>query len=142
MENNDKIDRELARRVKKISDLREQISGLQKILHEEELVHNGQLDLLKLMNRPAPSPKTGTLRPNTELSKIHQMLAESVCPVHISDIARFLGKEDTPAIRASLAGSLGSYARDKRIFIKTAPNTFGLIEKNYTEESGDDDLIA
>lgn len=134
MENNTKIDRELAKKAKKIEDIKGQIAELTRKLREEEIAYGAQLDIVKLLNRPASVSRQKGLRPNTDLAKIHQFLMNLNNPVHISEIAKFLGKEDTSAVRASLAGSLGSYAREKRIFSKISPNTFGLIEKSYAED--------
>jgi len=44
-------------------------------------------------------------------------------------------KENTKSNRISVSGSLGAYCRKSEVFIKTAPNTFGLLEKDYATTS-------
>jgi hypothetical protein len=68
------------------------------------------------------------LRAGTALARVRTFLKESGQPQHISAILNFLGKPQDTASRVSLAGSLGGYARDGKIFTRPAPNTFGLIE--------------
>jgi hypothetical protein len=49
-------------------------------------------------------------------------------PLTIVDILKAVGKPQDKKHRISLAGTLSGYARDGKVFTKTAPNTFGLIE--------------
>ncbi len=68
------------------------------------------------------------LRPGSALAQVQEFLKREGAPQHISTILEFLGKPLDKQSRVSLSGSLGGYARDHRIFTKTGPNTFGLIE--------------
>ena len=68
------------------------------------------------------------LRPGSALAQVQEFLKREGRPQHISTILEFLGKPLDKQSRVSLSGSLGGYARDHRIFTKTGPNTFGLIE--------------
>jgi hypothetical protein len=45
-----------------------------------------------------------------------------------AEILKALGKPSDKEHRMSLAGTLSGYARDGKVFTKTAPNTFGLLE--------------
>jgi hypothetical protein len=72
------------------------------------------------------------LRPGSALAQVQEFLKREGAPQHISTILEFLGKPIDKQNRVSLSGSLGGYARDRRIFTKTGPNTFGLIEFDST----------
>jgi hypothetical protein len=68
------------------------------------------------------------LRPGSALAQVQEFLKREGTPQHISTILEFLGKPMDKQSRVSLSGSLAGYARDRKIFTKTGPNTFGLIE--------------
>jgi hypothetical protein len=69
------------------------------------------------------------------MSKVRDMIIKEGRPLHITEILKGLGKEDTKSNRTSTAGSLGAYARKNRIFTRGAsPNTFGLIETGESKQ--------
>lgn len=68
------------------------------------------------------------LRPGTALAKVQEFLKVTGASQHIDQILLALDKPNTKQNRVSLIGSLSGYVRDGRIFTKTAPNTFGLLE--------------
>ena len=70
------------------------------------------------------------LRPSSALSHAREHIRNSGRPLHISELLKLLGKPTDKKSRVSLSGTISSYARRKKIFTKTAPNTFGLIELN------------
>ena len=74
------------------------------------------------------------LRPGSALAQVQEFLRREGAPQHISTILEFLGKPLDKQNRVSLSGSLGGYARDRRIFTKTGPNMFGLLE--FESEAG------
>ena len=53
-------------------------------------------------------------------------------PFAVSALA--LGAQDIHGHAASLASSLAAYARRSGIFVRTAPNTFGLLELGHDSE--------
>jgi hypothetical protein len=77
------------------------------------------------------------LRPGSALAQVQEFLKREGIPQHISTILEFLGKPMDKQSRVSLSGSLGGYARDRKIFTKTGPNTFGLIEFDSKGEEVD-----
>ncbi len=83
------------------------------------------------------SPEAYMLRPGSSMSKTYEILQKAGKPMHINDILNGIGKDTSKKERTSLAGSLANYARQKRIFTRTAPNTFGLIS-NEAEEPPED----
>jgi hypothetical protein len=93
-------------------------------------------DSIKLLPRESGDGQP-ELRPGSALAKTRDLIKNGGKPLHVSDILKLLGKSTDKKNRVSLAGTLSSYARSGRIFVKTAPNTFSLIElngANTTEE--------
>jgi hypothetical protein len=78
------------------------------------------------------------LRPGTSLAKVRDIIKEIGVPMHINDILTRLGKTIDKQNRVSLVGTLGSYSRKGRVFSRTAPNTFGLLELGHSEAVGDE----
>ena len=88
-----------------------------------------------------PIPSTSSefkLRPGTSLAKVREIIRNARNPMHINELLSALGKDVDNQNRVSLVGTLGSYARKGRIFSRTAPNTFGLIELGHTEAPHDE----
>jgi hypothetical protein len=76
-----------------------------------------------------------SLRPGTSLARVREIIKEAGKPMHINDILTQLGKTVDNQNRVSLVGTLGSYSRKGRVFSRTAPNTFGLIELGQKEST-------
>jgi hypothetical protein len=83
-------------------------------------------------------PSGFSLRPGTSLARVREIIKESGKPMHINDILAQLGKTVDNQNRVSLVGTLGSYSRKGRVFSRTAPNTFGLIELGQQVSTEDD----
>jgi hypothetical protein len=79
-----------------------------------------------------------SLRPGTSLAKVRDIIKEVGTPMHINDILSRLCKTIDNQNRVSLVGTLGSYSRKGRVFSRTAPNTFGLLELGHREASEDE----
>jgi hypothetical protein len=73
----------------------------------------------------APVP---SLRPNSLLFQVREILLKHGKPMYIAELLAAVGRPVDHGNRVSLAGTLSSYAREGKIFRKTAPNTFGLLE--------------
>jgi hypothetical protein len=76
---------------------------------------------------------TATLRDGTNLARARDILLEAKGPLHVNDILSKMGKPIDLASRVSLVGTLGSYSRKGKIFTRTGPNIFGLIEFDAPE---------
>jgi len=86
-------------------------------------------DSMKLLPRENGVAKTEyKLRPESTLAKTRDILKAAGTPMPISDILKVLGQPQDTKHRVSLAGTLSGYAKKGRIFTKTSPNTFGLLE--------------
>jgi len=77
------------------------------------------------------------LRPGTALANAQAAILRAGKPIHIAEILKTLGKEDTKKNRVGLAGSLATYARQGKIFTKPGPNIFGLVEMGGKEGVGE-----
>lgn len=69
-----------------------------------------------------------TLRYGGLPQKTQSLLSREGKPLHIKEILERLDLPLTKANYLALASSIGTYAKNQRIFSKTAPNTFGLID--------------
>ena len=75
------------------------------------------------------------LRPGTDMAKCADALEQAGHPLYVDDLLAALGKEPTRNNRASLSGSLAALVRNKRVFTRPEPNTFGLIGMTPTQDS-------
>jgi|HubBroStandDraft_3_1064219.scaffolds.fasta_scaffold196337_2 hypothetical protein len=113
----EKKEQELARLESDAAHIRAYLEGLNdalKALPKE--VANGSVE------------RQHVLRPNSALAKAREALMRAKQPLYIDDLLLAVGKDIKPENRISLAGTLSSYVRNGKVFTKTAPNTFGLVE--------------
>ena len=129
----------------KLIDKKEQeISGLEIQVREANAYIQALQDSMKLLPRDpeANSESEHILREGSTLAKTRDLLRKSGRPLPISEILKLLGKPQDTKHRISLAGTLSGYARKGRVFTKTAPNTFGLIEFGTPEQTEEEELPA
>ena len=89
-------------------------------------------DSIKALPRDISLPPNGEetsteLRSGTLLARAKEAIQKNGAPMHIGEILKAIGIENTKKARVSLVGSLGFYVRKGMVFARTAPNTFGLI---------------
>jgi hypothetical protein len=77
------------------------------------------------------------LREGSKLAKVRDILKEKGKPMRIGDILPLIGERVSAETRVSLAGSLGNYARQGKIFQKSGPNEFTLLDYIASNESDD-----
>jgi len=85
-------------------------------------------DSMKLLPRDAAVETDHALRPDSILAKARDAIKTAGRPLPILDLLKAVGKTPDKKNRVSLAGTLSSYVRNGKVFTKTAPNTFGLID--------------
>lgn len=117
----------------------EEIEALELQARETRVYVQALQDSMKLLPRDATATPEYTLREGSALSKIRDILRNSAQPMSIGEILKALGKPQDKKHRTSLAGTLSAYSRDGKIFAKTAPNTFGLLEFQNSNLKVDDD---
>jgi hypothetical protein len=88
----------------------------------------GLQDSMKFLPRDGNGAAEYVLREGSALAKTRDVLRTAGTPLPIADLLKALGKPQDKEHRTSLAGTLSGYARDGKVFTKTAPNTFGLLE--------------
>jgi hypothetical protein len=117
----------------------EEISALELQIREAKAYIQGLQDSIKLLPRDGTGVAEYTLREGSALAKARDVLKTAGTPLPIADILKALGTPQDKKHRISLAGTLSGYAREGKVFTKTAPNTFGLIEFR-TVQSNDDEI--
>ena len=100
-------------------------------------------DSMKFLPREAATASVDhNLRPDSALAKARDAIRAAGTALPIANILKAIGKTQEKKNRVSLAGTLSSYVRTGKVFTKTAPNTFGLLEfgNSQAETTGEDDL--
>jgi len=98
----------------------------------------GLEEALKAVPRDAATNGEVTLREGSAPALVREFLTLAKRPAHITELVAALGKEPSHDNRVSLASTLSTYARQGKVFVKTKPNTFGLIgmeEKSREEKA-------
>ena len=128
-----------AEMLKRIEKKEQEARELEIRLREARAYILGMQEAVKLLPRAGDDGATKVaLRPGSDVAKVRDFLARIARPLYIGEILRGIGKEDTHANRASLAGSLGPYVRRGEIFTRPEPNTFGLVE---FQSSGEENQV-
>ena len=129
---------------KLIDKKQQEIRALEMQVREASAYIQALQDSMKLLPRnPEPTSESEhILREGSTLAKTRDLLRKSGTPLPISEILKQLGKPQDTKHRISLAGTLSGYARKGRVFTKTAPNTFGLLEFGVPEQAEEDELPA
>ncbi len=125
-----KLDRDIEKQKQKISELQTQLNG-------EENYLRAQIDMLRLFPKTDSKSSEQHLRPGSDPARVRDILKAAEKPMHISEILTKLGKPQTVEARSGLSGTLGIYVRRGEIFTRPAPNTFGLIDPENSDEPVD-----
>lgn len=107
-----------------------EIQALESKIVAARVYVNALQDVLKLLDGDS-EPSEAKLKPGSGTAQARDIILERREPVHLDDILRALGKDVTRETKASLTSSLAAYARRGEIFVRTAPNTFGLVELGH-----------
>ncbi len=126
---------------KLLTKKQEEISALELQIREAKAYVQGLQDSMKLLPRDGTGVAEHSLREGSALAKTRDVLKTAGAPLPIADILKALGLPVDKEHRTSLAGTLSGYARQARVFTKTAPNTFGLIEFRATQPEVEEDEI-
>lgn len=78
----------------------------------------------------APTGKgRDSIKPDSDPGRAWAVLREAGGPLHVFDIMSAIEKQTGKApVRSSLVSALARYSKNKRIFYRAKPNTFGLLE--------------
>ena len=120
---------------KKIEKKQQEIVDLERILGEAKAYLQALQDTRRLLPRDGVATAPAfALRAGSDVAKVRDILQKEGTPIHIDELLRRLGKDVTKKTKMSLSGSLSTYVRDRKIFTKTGPNIFGLVE--FESEEG------
>ena len=123
-----------------VTKKQEEIASLELKITEARAYIQGLQDSIKLLPRDGNGIAEYALREGTALAKTRDLLKTAGTPLTIVEILKGLGKPQDKSNRISLAGTLSGYARDGKVFVKTAPNTFGLIEFKNTQPESEEEI--
>ena len=93
-------------------------------------------DMLKSLPRePSGIRPEAILRAGGAMARTRNLILAAGQTLHINDILKGLGKSSDRKSRLSLTSALGAYVRRGEVFVRTGPNTFGLIELGHQPHS-------
>lgn len=121
----------------KVREKIQEIQYLDEKIRDARVYLQALQDVLRMLPREgvaAPSPQE-TLRTGSLAARARDIIRSSKKPLHIKDIIREMGNPETRKNLTGLGGSLAAYARRQQIFVRTAPNTFGLVELGHDGHS-------
>jgi len=113
---------------KKIEKKAEEIKDLEHKLGQARAYLQALHDMRRMIPREAAAAAEVVLRPGSDIAKVREFLQNEGKPLHVDDLLKRLGKQVSKGTKAALSGSLAAYVRDGKIFTKTGPNIFGLLE--------------
>ena len=120
---------------RKLEQKTEEVQRLKHALAKAESYVEAMQETLKILEKEASSDNGGaTIRPGSMVDKARNALGQAGKPLHIEELLGHIGKEVNKKNRASLAGSLGTYVREKIVFTRPQPATFGLVEFEIEDE--------
>jgi hypothetical protein len=92
-------------------------------------------ETIKALPRDASDVKPERiLRSGGALAKVRELILAKRRPQHVDEILEALAKPIDKKSRASITSAIGMYVRRGEIFVRTAPNTFGLIELDHAPD--------
>lgn len=113
----------------------QEIQGLEEKIKATKVYVKALRDVLKMLDKDNETEAAeSTLRQGSAVAQARDVMLERRMPVHISDLLSAMGRPQTREARSSLASSLAAYVRRGEIFVRTAPNTFGLMELSHDSE--------
>ena len=120
---------------KKIKQKQEEVQRLNEDLLQARAYLEGLQETHRLVKRNSNTESGDMIRPGSMIHQALSLLRQEQKPMHVKDLLVLMGKEPSKSNRLSLSGSLGTYVRDRNVFSRPAPNTFGLLEfDNLGEE--------
>lgn len=136
----EEIQKRLTKKRAEVTEIEGRIRKLKEDLESAKSYVLGMEDTLKLipMEIDEGVSSQGSVKPlrvGTAVAKAREAILQNGKPMHINALLTAMGKVDDSNNRVSLAGSLGAYVREKKIFTRTAPNVFGLFEIGDPAES-------
>jgi hypothetical protein len=118
-----------------------QIDDLEQDIKDRELFLEGLKHALSILKKPSQNQDNPSiaihsfkkeevvhLQAGSMIEKARVVLEEAGYPLHINKILELLGTPKDEKIKVSLTATFNKYTKSERVFKRTAPNTFALIE--------------
>ncbi len=80
------------------------------------------------------------LRPGSFAFLAQRFLIQHGRPAHVADILTGINKANNKKNRTVISGALSTYVRDDKIFTRTGPNIFGLVEMEDSDFQSKEDI--
>jgi chromosome segregation ATPase len=127
-----KFDQKIRKKEQEIHELERQITELQQKVRDAKTYIQAVEDSKRLLPKDDGTEhdledQEDTLKPGSAMAQARDVILKAGRRLHIDEILRAMGRDVTKKTRVSLAGSIASYARNKRVFEKVGPNTFRII---------------
>lgn len=133
-----RAERDIERRIKQ---KKEEALRLREELFKAEAYIEAMQESLRLIKKTSNAEDGIGIRPGSMIHKAQMVMRQAGKPLYVDDLLNRMGREVTKKNRMSLSGSLGTYVRNRQVFTRPAPNTFGLIEfEDLKLVSDQDDL--
>jgi len=116
------IEKKLVAKQQEIADLEIQIQAAKAYIQAMQ-------EVLRLLPKDEPEGDNSeqlNLRHGSAVSLARDLLLKTGKPMHVTEILKGIGRENTKSQRVSLSGSLRTYARKNQIFTQEGGNLFGL----------------
>jgi hypothetical protein len=111
---------------KLIEKKKAEIAEAQRAIAAAEAYIQAMTDALKKL--PKDDSVAPTVRPGSDVEKIRDAILAAGKPLHLNEIIDAMGRSGDADAKAKIAGILGWYIGKEKVFVKTAPNTYGLVE--------------
>ena len=77
----------------------------------------------------AASRATAAIVPTSSIGLTVSVLREAATPLYIDEIIKRIAENGHKVKKTTLVGNLSRYIKDKKVFYRAAPNTYGLVEQ-------------
>jgi hypothetical protein len=128
---------------KKVAKKRGELDDLRAKARDAEVYIEALEEALKVLPRDGVNSgdAEAVLRPGGNAALARAAILERGAALHVDELLEAMGKEADRQNRLSVSGALAAYVRKGEIFTRPAPNTFGLIELNASNDDDDDMAI-
>jgi hypothetical protein len=119
----------------KIRKKENEIATLEEKLKSAKVYLAALNDIMRSLEKVSDEEVVETLRPGSTIALARETILHNGKPLHISELLALFDKGDSKEMRASLTSSIAAYVKRGEVFVRTAPNTFGLIELGHLPEA-------
>jgi len=132
-----KFENQIKKKLQEIETLEVQSKEIDGQIREAKAYIQALEDMKKHISRAGTNAdSTPAVRTGSAVDKALQVLRAAGKPLHANEILKLMGREVSKGSRQALSGQISNYVRQGRIFTRTAPNTFGIIEWDSPNADG------